>query len=805
MNNIIFAFFFIPYMVLGQLNGTLSEDIYTCTGYPDIYLTFAGSNGSAPYTFYYNIDGGVTQTITTVSGNSVQLAIPTSSVTSSYYYLTQVVDDLGESTTLSDQAMVLIDQTPILDCGPDQIICIGNSTSLISSVTTSPFGGSQYSVSSDPYQDITNPFDFIPTITATYQVIVSSPFGCMDFDEVTITVNDYPINPDVSIDSAGCNNGSLQIIQSIQTLNYTYEWITGATSSGISNLASGTYSVDITDTVTGCQSNFSYQIPQSLIPQNCAEISGFVYFDADENCSMNAGDTPIANRIIVANPGNYMAITDLSGFYSMTLPTGTYSVEEIINNPNYGNFCYPSYTVSLINQTDSIGGIIFLDTLWEEIDLVAIITSGSISPGFTFYVTASFYSLTSFASLIDAEAWIKIPDGVSLQSWSYPHTISNDTIYFTLNTSNSFSSTLAFIADVTLPLGSQVGICSGIEIYQGEVITSNNTACNVNTVIGSYDPNDKTMFLNGVQSDSTILLTDEKLEYLIRFQNTGTAPAQNVYILDTINSTLNINSFEFITSSHPCIISILEGNVLKFNFPQIMLPDSVNNEPESHGFVRYSIKQSNQNTIGTIIKNTAHIYFDFNEAVVTNTTYDEIVPFPAPNASISDDGTVCQYAPSPTITLLGSNSIPPYNFTYNINGGNNETISSDENGYAYLMVPTSSIGVFNYSVVSVSSNIGGTSQLNETATITIDECLGIGEIDVPFVNIYPNPVNFILTIECNLIIHQIEIRNVNGQIIKEIFPIDKTVQLNMKDLSKGIYFIQMNCEGGETFRRVIVE
>jgi hypothetical protein len=77
-------------------------------------------------------------------------------------------------------------------------------------------------------------------------------------------------------------------------------------------------------------------------------------------------------------------------------------------------------------------------------------------------------------------------------------------------------------------------------------------------------------------------------------------------------------------SSHNYIIDILPGNILRWKFNNIMLPDSNSNEPGSHGYVQYRIKRTNNNTPGTQIKNTAYIYFDFNEPVVTNTAINTI-------------------------------------------------------------------------------------------------------------------------------------------------------------------------------------
>ena len=141
---------------------------------------------------------------------------------------------------------------------------------------------------------------------------------------------------------------------------------------------------------------------------------------------------------------------------------------------------------------------------------------------------------------------------------------------------------------------------------------------------GSYDPNDKKLFVNGIEKSGDILVKDTILDYQIRFQNTGNADAVNIYVLDTISKNLDLSSFEFISSSHACDVIYLGDRVYKFDFPNIHLIDSITNEPLSHGFVKYRIKQNKVNILGTEIKNTAYIYFDFNDPVVTNTTLNTV-------------------------------------------------------------------------------------------------------------------------------------------------------------------------------------
>lgn len=141
--------------------------------------------------------------------------------------------------------------------------------------------------------------------------------------------------------------------------------------------------------------------------------------------------------------------------------------------------------------------------------------------------------------------------------------------------------------------------------------------------IGSFDPNDKTGFPEGIGSAHFIEPT-EPLDYLIRFQNTGTDTAFTVVIRDTLSPLLDIETFVPGASSHPVVITVRGENEVVFTFENIMLPDSNINEPASNGFVRYAIRQKRNNPCGSVISNRASIYFDFNLPIVTNETWHTV-------------------------------------------------------------------------------------------------------------------------------------------------------------------------------------
>lgn len=141
--------------------------------------------------------------------------------------------------------------------------------------------------------------------------------------------------------------------------------------------------------------------------------------------------------------------------------------------------------------------------------------------------------------------------------------------------------------------------------------------------VGSYDPNDKAATPEGV-TENHYIRQNIDIEYKIRFQNIGTGDAMTVVVLDTLSPFLDVSTLELGASSHRYQFEILTNNVLKFTFEEINLPPESVNESASQGFVKFRISQVVDNPIGTIIYNSASIFFDRNQPIITNTTYHEI-------------------------------------------------------------------------------------------------------------------------------------------------------------------------------------
>ncbi len=159
----------------------------------------------------------------------------------------------------------------------------------------------------------------------------------------------------------------------------------------------------------------------------------------------------------------------------------------------------------------------------------------------------------------------------------------------------------------------------------------------------SYDPNDKQV--NPSRANDEVLI-GSPLVYNIRFQNTGNDYAQHVSILDTLDVDLDFRSFTFVSTSHPELlhISLEDERIIRFQFDNIFLPDSSENFEGSQGYVAYTIHPVAPVQHGTEMQNTAHIIFDSNPAIITNTTRSVMVNEFSKSKTFLVDGSKWIYA-----------------------------------------------------------------------------------------------------------------------------------------------------------------
>ncbi len=154
-------------------------------------------------------------------------------------------------------------------------------------------------------------------------------------------------------------------------------------------------------------------------------------------------------------------------------------------------------------------------------------------------------------------------------------------------------------------------------------VLANNTYTWSQPVTSSWDPNEKQVSPMGFGAAGYIP-NGTPLSYMIHFQNTGTARARNITVVDTLSPDLDISTLQIINSSASVQIYHFPGNIVKFRFNDIYLPDSTTDLEGSNGYVSYNIVPKDNLPAGTTITNSASIYFDYNPGVLTNATINTI-------------------------------------------------------------------------------------------------------------------------------------------------------------------------------------
>ena len=184
-------------------------------------------------------------------------------------------------------------------------------------------------------------------------------------------------------------------------------------------------------------------------------------------------------------------------------------------------------------------------------------------------------------------------------------------------------------------------------------------------LVGSYDPND----IRVLEGDEIVYDDiDKYLNYIIRFQNTGTASAINVRIEHSLDDKLDWTSMKLQSLSHEGTVAIRNGRDIEFLFENINLPDSISNEPDSHGFITFKIKPKSNVEIGDIIMGVADIYFDYNLPITTNTVTTEIKDNSLSTTDIAIKGFTIYPNPASTMIRVKSSVIIDEMNLYDIKG-----------------------------------------------------------------------------------------------------------------------------------------
>ena len=503
---------------------------------------------------------------------------------------------------------------------------------------------------------------------------------------------------------------------------------------------------------------------------NPYRVNGKVYFDKNKNGTMDSLETTLFSFAKVFTD-NRFSYTNEDGSYFLALAKGKHTIySDSIPGWRLTNKS-ASYNVTL-SDTHSVEKDInfgyFPDSLITDIESSIVSTEPRCDSESYIWLTLK-NSGTTRPNLVYE---FILHDSIILHPYSISYdSLNKNKIYFHKDSLNYFENTSQKIW-VHMPNYKLMGdkLNSYLNIYE-ITSTGNLKKLSADTLsqilICSYDPNDKTVFPIGKGPDGEIK-KDQTLDYTIRFQNTGNASAIDIVLKDTLDANLDITSFKLIAASHNVKLTSLNDRQIHFMFENINLAASSYDEPNSHGFVKYSLDPKNNLNPKTKIKNTAYIYFDKNPAIITNTVTNTIECYKIPTPIIT-------YSSSLLKTNLDNNYMFEWRFNdLPITNSNNHNFSPLING--------------NYTVKI--SDQYGCSKMSSIYTLQTSSVSSIANNNT---SINPNPFSDYFTLQmeqdpmgiCDLIVldilgrEELRIKGLHG----------KTFQINGEKWCNGLKFI----------------
>jgi gliding motility-associated-like protein len=193
-------------------------------------------------------------------------------------------------TTADTQSVMVL---PLPDAGvvvsSVPVACLGGTISVSDAVPGGVWSSSSPSIATVDGGGVVSPLS-AGTVIVTYTIIDDN--GCTNYATTTLTISTISplvITPEItSLKCSGDNNGAINITVSGGSGSYQYLWSEGSTSSSLSALSAGSYSVEVTDLNNGCKDTgtFVLSMPGTITPELTLE---------PDRCNAGRGSVSIIN------------------------------------------------------------------------------------------------------------------------------------------------------------------------------------------------------------------------------------------------------------------------------------------------------------------------------------------------------------------------------------------------------------------------------------------------------------------------------------------------------------------------------
>ena len=387
------------------------------------------------------------------------------------------------------------------------------------------------------------------------------------------------------------------------------------------------------------------------------EISGNTKLDSNNN-GCDVLDIDYSNLRFNITDGTVTGslIANQTGNYYIPVSAGNHTITPNLENPSYFNVLPTNFTVDFPTQASPFTQdfCVTANGVHHDVEVVLIPTVPA-RPGFDAnyklvyrnkgnQVENGSISLTFDDDKLDYVSSNPVYNSTAVNNFTWNYT----------NLQPFETREIALVLNVNSPMeipavniGDQINFLAEITPFANDEVQYDNIFALKQIVVGSYDPNDKTC----IQGE-TITPTEvgNYAHYVIRFENTGTFPAENIVVKDMIDlAKFDIATLVPLKSSHDFYTRI-NGNKVEFIFENINLDF---NDATNDGYVVFKIKTKPTLIVGDTFTNNANIYFDYNFPITTNTYSTTIT---ALSSQDFDFGTYFTLYPNPAKDILNIQS-----------------------------------------------------------------------------------------------------------------------------------------------------
>jgi Leucine-rich repeat (LRR) protein len=352
-------------------------------------------------------------------------------------------------------------------------------------------------------------------------------------------------------------------------------------------------------------------------------IQGTAHFDSDSN-GCDSSDAVYPNFKLEFSDGlvSGNTISDTSGSYHYDVQAGTHTITPFFENPSYFIVSPTTVSVSFPDEVSPNSHDFCIAPNGTHADLeITLIPITIARPGFDATYKLSYKNKGT--SMQSGDLNLTFDDSVLDLVTATPSVTAQPTNSLSWNFSNLLPFETREIL-VTLNVNSPIetpAVNGGDVLHYSATVTGSadetpvdNLSSLAQTVVNSFDPNDKTC-LEG--TTITPSMVGRYVHYMIRFENDGTAEAQNIVVMDRIDITkFDISTLVPLSGSALYTTRISDTNKVEFIFENINLPFTAGSNT---GYVAFKIKTKPTLVVGDTFSNSANIYFDYNYPVVTNT------------------------------------------------------------------------------------------------------------------------------------------------------------------------------------------